>query len=168
MMQGITLDIQEVCSQHSILVQFMVVCHLIFNIFMISSIYAWLIYEAILICIQVSYALLFHSYQLSAFSSMSTCLLIWGKCQLKLVLTSLLQLCYHQMATQILHPFHLHSSHIMFFAIVSAATWTRVSVWLVIGVLVYAFYGHKHSSLRDAVYVPAVHADEIYRSSGHS
>jgi len=50
----------------------------------------------------------------------------------------------------------------------SAATWTRVSVWLIVGVLVYVFYGRKHSSLRDAVYVPATHADEIYRSSGES
>ncbi|XWS42724.1 hypothetical protein CRYUN_Cryun16bG0038500 [Craigia yunnanensis] len=49
-----------------------------------------------------------------------------------------------------------------------AATWARVSVWLVIGLLVYAFYGRTHSSLLDAVYVPAVHADEIYRSSGDS
>lgn len=49
-----------------------------------------------------------------------------------------------------------------------AATWTRVSVWLVVGVLVYVFYGRKHSSLLDAVYVPATHADEIYRSSGES
>ncbi|XVF30727.1 hypothetical protein REPUB_Repub16aG0083500 [Reevesia pubescens] len=49
-----------------------------------------------------------------------------------------------------------------------ADTWTRVSVWLVIGVLVYAFYGRTHSSLLDAVYVPAAHADEIYRSSGDS
>lgn len=46
-----------------------------------------------------------------------------------------------------------------------ADTWLRVSVWLVIGVFVYAFYGRTHSSLRDAVYVPAAHADEIYRSS---
>ncbi|KAJ6951820.1 cationic amino acid transporter 2 [Populus alba x Populus x berolinensis] len=49
-----------------------------------------------------------------------------------------------------------------------AATWTRVSVWLIVGVLVYVFYGRKHSSLLDAVYVPATHADEIYRSSGES
>ncbi|XP_024439840.2 cationic amino acid transporter 2, vacuolar isoform X2 [Populus trichocarpa] len=49
-----------------------------------------------------------------------------------------------------------------------AATWTRVSVWLIVGVLVYTFYGRTHSSLLDAVYVPATHADEIYRSSGES
>ncbi|KAF5725739.1 Cationic amino acid transporter 2 isoform 1 [Tripterygium wilfordii] len=49
-----------------------------------------------------------------------------------------------------------------------AATWTRVSVWLVMGVLVYAFYGRTHSSLLDAVYVTAAQADEIYRNSGGS
>ncbi|KAL3573861.1 hypothetical protein D5086_024474 [Populus alba] len=37
-----------------------------------------------------------------------------------------------------------------------------------VGVLVYTFYGRTHSSLLDAVYVPATHADEIYRSSGES
>ncbi|CAN1246206.1 Cationic amino acid transporter 2, vacuolar [Linum grandiflorum] len=46
-----------------------------------------------------------------------------------------------------------------------AATWTRVSVWLGIGVVVYTFYGRKHSSLTDAVYVPVTHADDIYRRS---
>ncbi|KAJ8763198.1 hypothetical protein K2173_025583 [Erythroxylum novogranatense] len=45
------------------------------------------------------------------------------------------------------------------------ATWTRVSIWLLIGVFVYALYGRTHSSLQDAVYVPAAHADEIHRSS---
>lgn len=49
-----------------------------------------------------------------------------------------------------------------------AATWARVSVWLIVGVLVYVFYGRTHSSLVDAVYVPADHAEEIYRSSGDS
>ncbi|TYJ11126.1 hypothetical protein E1A91_A11G253600v1 [Gossypium mustelinum] len=49
-----------------------------------------------------------------------------------------------------------------------AATWARVSVWLLIGVVVYVFYGRSHSSLLDAVYVPAAHADEIYRSSDDS
>lgn len=48
------------------------------------------------------------------------------------------------------------------------ATWARVSVWLLIGVLVYVFYGRSHSSLLDAVYVPAAHANEIYSSSGDS
>ncbi|OMO70369.1 Amino acid/polyamine transporter I [Corchorus olitorius] len=47
-----------------------------------------------------------------------------------------------------------------------AATWARVSIWLLLGVFVYVFYGRTHSSLLDAVYVPAAHADEIYRSSG--
>uniref|UniRef100_A0A2N9G9G0 Cationic amino acid transporter C-terminal domain-containing protein n=1 Tax=Fagus sylvatica TaxID=28930 RepID=A0A2N9G9G0_FAGSY len=49
-----------------------------------------------------------------------------------------------------------------------AATWARVSVWLVIGVLIYAFYGRTHSSLRHAVYVPAAQADEIYQSPARS
>lgn len=53
-----------------------------------------------------------------------------------------------------------------FLSTFSAATWARVSVWLIIGVLVYAFYGRTHSSLLDAVYVPAAHVDEIYRTSG--
>ncbi|CAN7026419.1 unnamed protein product [Brassica oleracea var. botrytis] len=44
-----------------------------------------------------------------------------------------------------------------------SATWARVSVWLVIGVLVYVFYGRKHSSLANAVYVTTAHAEEIYR-----
>ncbi|KAM7274340.1 hypothetical protein ACFE04_029004 [Oxalis oulophora] len=44
-------------------------------------------------------------------------------------------------------------------------TWARVSVWLVIGVIVYILYGRRHSSLLNAVYVPASHADEIYRSA---
>ncbi|KAK3446446.1 hypothetical protein EUGRSUZ_A02137 [Eucalyptus grandis] len=48
------------------------------------------------------------------------------------------------------------------------ATWARVSVWLIVGVLVYVFYGRTHSSLVDAVYVPADHAEEIYHSSGDS
>ncbi|VVB01591.1 unnamed protein product [Arabis nemorensis] len=49
-----------------------------------------------------------------------------------------------------------------------AATWARVSVWLLIGVLVYLFYGRRHSSLVDAVYVPTARAQEIRRASGHS
>ncbi|XP_061363864.1 cationic amino acid transporter 2, vacuolar-like isoform X2 [Gastrolobium bilobum] len=36
-----------------------------------------------------------------------------------------------------------------------AATWSRVSIWLAIGVVVYIFYGRNHSSLKDAIYVPA-------------
>ncbi|KAM7505152.1 hypothetical protein LguiB_004056 [Lonicera macranthoides] len=46
-----------------------------------------------------------------------------------------------------------------------ASTWMRVSIWLVVGIIVYLFYGRTHSSLLDAVYVPAAHVDEIYRSS---
>lgn len=49
-----------------------------------------------------------------------------------------------------------------------ADTWMRVSVWLVIGVLVYVIYGRNHSSLQHAVYVPAAHVDEIYESSAES
>ncbi|XP_030479743.1 cationic amino acid transporter 3, mitochondrial isoform X1 [Cannabis sativa] len=48
-----------------------------------------------------------------------------------------------------------------------AATWARVSVWLVLGVVVYLFYGRTHSSLRDAVYVPTAHADEIRHGSAN-
>ncbi|XP_074282480.1 cationic amino acid transporter 4, vacuolar-like [Silene latifolia] len=33
-------------------------------------------------------------------------------------------------------------------------TWIRVSVWLLLGALVYVFYGRKHSSLSNATYVP--------------
>ncbi|XP_031473550.1 cationic amino acid transporter 2, vacuolar-like [Nymphaea colorata] len=44
-------------------------------------------------------------------------------------------------------------------------TWLRVSSWLLIGVIIYLIYGNGHSSLADAVYVPAAHVDEIYRSS---
>ncbi|CAL9224701.1 unnamed protein product [Arabidopsis halleri] len=49
-----------------------------------------------------------------------------------------------------------------------AATWARVSVWLVIGVLVYIFYGRRNSSLVNAVYVSSAHVQEIRRTSGHS
>ncbi|WVZ05054.1 hypothetical protein V8G54_018400 [Vigna mungo] len=43
-------------------------------------------------------------------------------------------------------------------------TWLRVSVWLLIGVLIYLFYGRTHSSLLHAIYVPSAYADEIHRS----
>ncbi|XP_073286797.1 cationic amino acid transporter 2, vacuolar-like [Primulina huaijiensis] len=46
-----------------------------------------------------------------------------------------------------------------------SATWIRVSVWLAVGVFIYIFYGRKHSSLQDAVYVPATWVDEIYELS---
>ncbi|KAL9677105.1 hypothetical protein QQ045_005332 [Rhodiola kirilowii] len=45
------------------------------------------------------------------------------------------------------------------------ATWIRVSLWLLIGVFIYAFYGQNNSTLQDAIYVPVAHADEIYRNS---
>ncbi|KAI3994124.1 hypothetical protein MKX01_012381 [Papaver californicum] len=46
-----------------------------------------------------------------------------------------------------------------------AGTWIRVSLWMVVGVFVYVFYGRKHSLLLDAVYVSTEHAYEIYRNS---
>ncbi|KAI3472421.1 hypothetical protein Pfo_029542 [Paulownia fortunei] len=50
----------------------------------------------------------------------------------------------------------------------SAATWTRVSLWLAVALLAYLFYGRTHSSLQHAVYVPAAHVDEIYETSSNS
>ncbi|ONM07698.1 Cationic amino acid transporter 4 vacuolar [Zea mays] len=44
-------------------------------------------------------------------------------------------------------------------------TWMRVGIWLLMGVLLYIFYGRTHSSLTDVVYVPVAQADEMYRSS---
>ncbi|KAL1346329.1 hypothetical protein HN51_020011 [Arachis hypogaea] len=41
-------------------------------------------------------------------------------------------------------------------------TWARVSIWLAIGLVVYVFYGRTHSSLKDAVYVPATQVDDTY------
>jgi solute carrier family 7 (cationic amino acid transporter), member 1 len=41
----------------------------------------------------------------------------------------------------------------------------RVGIWLLMGVLLYIFYGRTHSSLTDVVYVPVAQADEMYRSS---
>ncbi|KZV16473.1 cationic amino acid transporter 2, vacuolar-like [Dorcoceras hygrometricum] len=49
-----------------------------------------------------------------------------------------------------------------------SATWFRVSIWLAIGVFIYIFYGRKHSSLQDAVYVPATRVNEIYETSSNS
>ncbi|XP_042387510.1 cationic amino acid transporter 2, vacuolar-like [Zingiber officinale] len=46
-----------------------------------------------------------------------------------------------------------------------AGTWFRVSLWLLLGVFVYLFYGRTHSSLTDVVYVPTAHVKEIYRTS---
>ncbi|KAG4912752.1 hypothetical protein AAZX31_19G104500 [Glycine max] len=43
-------------------------------------------------------------------------------------------------------------------------TWFRVSIWLATGLLVYVFYGRTHSSLKDAIYVPAKQVDEIYQN----
>ncbi|CAA6658595.1 unnamed protein product [Spirodela intermedia] len=48
------------------------------------------------------------------------------------------------------------------------STWMRVSVWLVIGVFVYLFYGRTHSSLINVVYVPTAHAEEIYNQSSEA
>ncbi|KAI3924411.1 hypothetical protein MKW98_032612 [Papaver atlanticum] len=46
-----------------------------------------------------------------------------------------------------------------------AGTWIRVSMWMVVGVFVYVFYGRRHSLLLDAVYVSTERADEIYQNS---
>lgn len=44
----------------------------------------------------------------------------------------------------------------------------RVSAWLIVGTLIYLFYGRNHSSLKNAIYVPVAYADEIHRvSSNH-
>lgn len=48
-----------------------------------------------------------------------------------------------------------------------AATWLRVSVWLLIGLLIYLFYGRTHSSLLNAIYLPSARADEIHRSQAN-
>ncbi|WJX52847.1 Regulatory protein MIG1 [Trifolium repens] len=47
------------------------------------------------------------------------------------------------------------------------ATWLKVSVWLLIGVLIYLFYGRTHSSLLNAIYVPSARADEIHRTQAN-
>lgn len=46
-------------------------------------------------------------------------------------------------------------------------TWFRVSIWMLIGALVYIFYGRSHSSLKGAVYVPVAYAQEIYQASSN-
>ncbi|KAF7819247.1 cationic amino acid transporter 4, vacuolar [Senna tora] len=48
-----------------------------------------------------------------------------------------------------------------------ASTWIRVSVWLLIGALIYVFYGRTHSSLLNAIYVPSARAYEIQRAQAH-
>ncbi|RWW82097.1 hypothetical protein BHE74_00009454 [Ensete ventricosum] len=59
----------------------------------------------------------------------------------------------------------INSKLAIYFLICSAGTWLRVSIWLLVGVLVYLFYGRSHSTLTDVVYVPAAHVDEIYKTS---
>ncbi|KAM0864788.1 hypothetical protein ACQ4PT_043699 [Festuca glaucescens] len=44
--------------------------------------------------------------------------------------------------------------------------WMRVSIWLLIGVLVYIFYGRTRSSLIDVVYVPVAQVNDCRSSSG--
>ncbi|MBA0832802.1 hypothetical protein Goarm_017167 [Gossypium armourianum] len=44
-------------------------------------------------------------------------------------------------------------------------TWIRVSIWLIMGALVYISYGWRHSSLTNAVYVPMAYLDHIYHAS---
>ncbi|XP_023543443.1 cationic amino acid transporter 2, vacuolar-like [Cucurbita pepo subsp. pepo] len=44
-------------------------------------------------------------------------------------------------------------------------TWARVSIWLAIGVIVYAVYGRTHSCLHDVIYVPAGHAEKVNKYS---
>ncbi|KAL1821157.1 hypothetical protein ACET3Z_016026 [Daucus carota] len=46
-----------------------------------------------------------------------------------------------------------------------ASTWTRVSVWLLAGALLYLFYGRKHSLLSGAILVPS--ADPFNTSAAH-
>ncbi|XP_027351130.1 cationic amino acid transporter 2, vacuolar-like [Abrus precatorius] len=44
----------------------------------------------------------------------------------------------------------------------------RVSIWLATGLLVYLFYGRTHSTLKDAIYVPAKQVGEICQTSKNS
>lgn len=41
-----------------------------------------------------------------------------------------------------------------------AGTWIRVSVWLMVGALIYLFYGRNHSRLLDASSTPIVPAED--------
>lgn len=42
-----------------------------------------------------------------------------------------------------------------------ASTWIRVSIWLVLGVAIYLFYGINHSRLSEAAYVPTLQEDDM-------
>ncbi|XP_010525000.1 PREDICTED: cationic amino acid transporter 4, vacuolar [Tarenaya hassleriana] len=44
---------------------------------------------------------------------------------------------------------------------VGAGTWIRVLIWLLIGAMIYLFYGRKHSLLSSAVYVPVSYVGNI-------
>ncbi|KAL1553878.1 Carnitine O-acetyltransferase mitochondrial [Salvia divinorum] len=50
----------------------------------------------------------------------------------------------------------------------SAATWTLVSMWLVLALLVYVCYSCRRSPLKHAYYVPAADVDEIYEASAQA
>ncbi|XP_041999682.1 cationic amino acid transporter 2, vacuolar-like [Salvia splendens] len=50
----------------------------------------------------------------------------------------------------------------------SAATWTLVSIWLALALLVYVCYSCRRSPLKHAYYVPAAHVDEIYEASAQA
>uniref|UniRef100_A0A453H0K8 Cationic amino acid transporter C-terminal domain-containing protein n=1 Tax=Aegilops tauschii subsp. strangulata TaxID=200361 RepID=A0A453H0K8_AEGTS len=55
---------------------------------------------------------------------------------------------------------------IIFIVFFSGDAWIRVGIWLLIGVLVYIFYGRTRSSLVDVVYVPVAKTDLRRSSSG--
>lgn len=77
---------------------------------------------------------------------------------------------FHALLSNLLLCVIIFSQHLIqciYRLIFRGDTWARVAVWLIIGVFVYVFYGRTHSSLEDAVYVPAAHANEIFRSSGN-
>ncbi|XP_042001179.1 cationic amino acid transporter 2, vacuolar-like [Salvia splendens] len=50
----------------------------------------------------------------------------------------------------------------------SAATWTLVSIWLALALLVYVCYSCRRSPLKHAYYVPAADVDEIYEASAQA